>query len=530
MVLLITGCASVRPLYGNAHVLKDSARAAPSPVPRLAVSEVDHRQSPGESSRLRRHRSERPQGTEAAPVARSEVAVRAVDSGAVEADAFERLLVFAGLEPWDEMPLRESPLTTKQAERLLSVLLKKPVTPGNFPPRMGASLLLREVLAGGTVSREELLRRVARFNRAVVLRPDGYLAWVLTGRTQQRVAPVEWKEGVFGALGFELGRFYLNTGGVFRPADEHLQPVFSSFVVEVYDDADVINRSLDGAGEAFFELAMAVGKFFTAPTDSVLALQHLPEGLAALLAASPEYLERFTYMTRGEQIQAVAKLVTTLYACGGIAKGTTSTVTAAMGGAEAMVPGLSLSAQGALVLERVAVPVGGMASSVRSGVGGLYVLSSASSSTGSNPHASASASATDGRYKNVEIVDARGDPLGEFDEIQPGLFIEDKSARNLEVLHPRTGKPMQTAEQWAMKQIYEKTTVRLRNLMTRANATRPAVGGTPVVPAISELKAYRRFLFRIEEGRPALQEAVTRQLARLTEENPGWTFSATYGP
>ena len=86
---------------------------------------------------------------------------------------------------------------------------------------------------------------------------------------------------------------------------------------------------------------------------------------------------------------------------------------------------------------------------------------------------------------------------------------------------------MQTVEEWAMKQIYEKTTVRIRNLMTQAQGTRPAVGGTPRVPAISELKTYRNFLFRIEEGRPALQEAVSRQLARLTQENPGWTFSAT---
>ncbi|RKG75299.1 hypothetical protein [Corallococcus terminator] len=450
-----------------------------------------------------------------------------VVSGAVEADAFEHLLVLAGLEPWDELPLRASALTPRQAARLLAVLLKKPVTPGNFPPRMATSLLLREVLEGGTVSREELLRRVARFDRAVVLRPDGYLAWVMTGRTQQRVAQVQWKNGVFGALGFELGRFYLDTGGVFRPADEHLQPVFSSFVVEVYDDADVINRSLDGAGEAFFELAMAIGKFFTAPTDSVRALQHLPAGIAALISASPEYLERFTYMTRGEQIQAVAKLVTSLYACGGVAKGTTGTVTAAMGGVDAMVPVLSLSAEGALVLERIAVPVGQMASAVGSGVGGLYVLSAASSNAGGSLHAGGSK--VEERYRNVEIVDERGDPLGEFDEIQPGLFIEDKSAMNLEVLHPRTGKPMQTAEQWAVKQIYEKTTARIKNLMTRAHATRPAVGGSPTVPPISTLKTYRNFLFRIEEAKPALQEAVSRQLARLTQENPGWKFIATYG-
>lgn len=41
---------------------------------------------------------------------------------------------------------------------------------------------MREVLEGGAVPRDELNRRVARFRQVVVLRPDGYLAWVLSAR------------------------------------------------------------------------------------------------------------------------------------------------------------------------------------------------------------------------------------------------------------------------------------------------------------------------------------------------------------
>ncbi|GMU07579.1 hypothetical protein [Corallococcus caeni] len=507
-LLLLTGCAS-----GHRGILKQGSAAA---------------LEPSGTSRLRRHHVERSLDTEVARSARAQVAERAFIPGPPEADAFEHLLVLAGLDPWDELPLRASALTPTQAARLLSVLLKKSVTLGNFPPRMGASLLLREVLEGDSVSREELLRRMTRLERLAVLRPDGCLAWVINGRTQQRVGPVEWKDGAFVALGFELGRFYVDTGGVFRPTDARLHPVFNGFVVEVYDDADILSRSLDGAADAFFELAMSIGKFFTSPTDSLLALQHLPEGIAALVASSPEYLERFTSMTRGEQVRTVAKLLTTLYAGGGIAKGSTVALTTATGGVEAMLPMLSLTGDGALVMERVAVPVGRMATAVGAGVGGLYVLSGSSSATSGG--APGIASDVAGSYRNVEIVDSRGNPLGEFDEIQPGMFIEDKSARNLDVLHPRAGQPMQTAEQWAAKQIYEKTTVRIRNLMTQASATRPAVGGTPKVPPLSELKKYRSILFRIEDGSPALREAVSKQLARLTQENPGWSFTATYGP
>jgi hypothetical protein len=260
---------------------------------------------------------------------------------------------------------------------LLGVLLGKPVTLANFPPRMAASHLLREVLERGELSRAELLRRVERFNRVAVLRPDGYLAWVVDGKTQQKVAPVEWRDGAFRAHGFELGRFYASRSGVFRLADAQMQQT-GPLVAEVYDDADYISRTLDGAEEAFVELALAIGKLLTYPTDSLAALRHLPAGLVALIASSPEYLERLRYMTRGEQVKALSKLATTLIVTYGAAGGTTRTLTAALGGAEATVPVLSLTAEGALVMQRIVVPVGTMATAVGTGVGSVYVLSTAS--------------------------------------------------------------------------------------------------------------------------------------------------------
>ncbi len=312
-----------------------------------------------------------------AMVSPAEVAARTVASGAVRVDAFESLLGYAGLDNHGDLPPAGHPLSRDEAARLLGVLLRKPVTLANFPPRMGANYLLREVLERGEVSREELLHRAKRFEGVAVLRPDGYLAWVINGQTQQKVGPVEWRDGAFRAYGFELGRFYTSRGGAFRLADAQMQ-VAGPLLAEVYDDADYISRTLDGAEEAFLELALSIGKLLTYPSDSLAALQHMPAGLVALVASSPEYLERFRYMTRGEQVKALSKLATTLIVTCGAVGGTTRTLTAAMGGAEATVPVLSLSAEGVLVMERVAVPVGAVATAVGTGVGGVYVLSSSS--------------------------------------------------------------------------------------------------------------------------------------------------------
>ncbi|WP_456318759.1 hypothetical protein [Corallococcus silvisoli] len=309
----------------------------------------------------------------------------AMPRSASEEDSWEKLLTDAGLEAQDVRPLAGGALTPAQAARLLGQLMQKPVTLGNFPPRMAAGFLLREVLERGEVSREELLRRVERFAReqVAVLRPDGYLAWALNGNTQQKVAPVEWKDGAFRAGNFELGRFYSGKGGVFRAVDAQLQASDWRPLAEVYSDADVISRSLDGAQDAFVELYHALGQTLSRPMDSVAALSNLPAGVAALIASSPAYWERFRYMTQGEQVREVARLTTNVIATWGAASATTRTLTGLSAGAEATLPVLSLSSEGALALERVAVPVGRAASVLSGGPGAAIILLKAGDSAGS---------------------------------------------------------------------------------------------------------------------------------------------------
>ncbi|EPX63273.1 hypothetical protein D187_005679 [Cystobacter fuscus DSM 2262] len=380
--MLSTGCITVTPSSERGALLDLNPRAAPGLVGE-GHGDAQHAATGANApTRLLSRRGERVQGTKVAMASPAEMAVRAVASGARQADAFESLLLLAGLDNVNDEPPRGAPLTTEEAARVLAVLLNKPVTLGSFPPRMAVCHLLREVLDGGAVSREELLRRVERFKTVAVLRPDGYLAWTLNGRTQQKVGPVEWKEEAFRAGSFELGRFYTVSGWVFRQADAQLRPLMQGpGLAEVYDDADYIGRSLDGAEDAFVGLYHAMGQLLTRPLDSLAALRHLPAGVAALIASSPEYLERFRYMTRGEQVKATSTLLTHLIVTFGTAGGTTSTLTRAVGGLEASVPVLSLSAEGLLMVERVVVPVGKTATVLSGGPGATIILQRASTGT-----------------------------------------------------------------------------------------------------------------------------------------------------
>ncbi|WP_253996865.1 Tox-REase-5 domain-containing protein [Myxococcus qinghaiensis] len=287
----------------------------------------------------------------------------------------------AGLEDRDSRPVAGDSLTATQAARLLEVLLGKDVTLGQFPARVAVGFMLREVLDAGEVSRAELVRRVGRFTQLAVLRPDGCLAWVRSGQTQQRVGAVEWKEGAFRAGQFELGVFYSGKGGVFQQLNARLEETGGGAFADVHDDADYLSRTLDGAEEAFVGLAMAVGQFFsTSPADNLAALRQMPAAVAALLASSPQYLEHFQYMTRGEQVQAVSKLVTNLIATWGTASAATRTLQGATL-ATAEVPVLSLSAQGALVMRRIAVPAGRAAAVLSGGPGAGIILQRASMAT-----------------------------------------------------------------------------------------------------------------------------------------------------
>ncbi|SEO97017.1 hypothetical protein SAMN04488134_1272, partial [Amphibacillus marinus] len=132
--------------------------------------------------------------------------------------------------------------------------------------------------------------------------------------------------------------------------------------------------------------------------------------------------------------------------------------------------------------------------------------------------------------KEVEIINKNGSPLGEFDEIDlnKGIFYEDKTAKGLDVVNPRTGLPTQTPQQFADKQIYQKTVNRIKNLDI-ADATRPTVNGSQFIPSLEEIKGVKKFLFRLDGNSAELQSAVNQSITKLQSEFPGYTFEVIFG-
>ncbi|MBP2098781.1 pre-toxin TG domain-containing protein [Enterococcus rivorum] len=132
--------------------------------------------------------------------------------------------------------------------------------------------------------------------------------------------------------------------------------------------------------------------------------------------------------------------------------------------------------------------------------------------------------------KEVEIINKNGSPLGEFDEIDlnKGIFYEDKTAKGLDVVNPRTGLPTQTPQQFADKQIYQKTVNRIKNLDI-AEATRPTVNGSQSIPSLQEIKGIKKFVFRLDGNSAELQSVVNQNIKKLQSEFPDYTFEVIFG-
>jgi hypothetical protein len=133
-------------------------------------------------------------------------------------------------------------------------------------------------------------------------------------------------------------------------------------------------------------------------------------------------------------------------------------------------------------------------------------------------------------FSGVEIVDHRGNPLGEFDGIDMSqkAFIENKSATGLETLNPRTNLPAQTPEDWAKKQIFDKTQIRIKNL-ENAIETRKTPGGSDSIPVIEQIRDFKKLHFRIDSDAPSVVKAVEAELENLKKASPDWEFTAQFG-
>ncbi len=132
-------------------------------------------------------------------------------------------------------------------------------------------------------------------------------------------------------------------------------------------------------------------------------------------------------------------------------------------------------------------------------------------------------------FKNVEILNRGGGPIGEFDgvNLDEMKFVEDKSAVGLKRVNPRTGMPAQTASDWARRQIFDKTNARIANLQ-EAVRTRPS-GGATAAPDMATMRSIHHLEFDITDDSPEVRTAVDAALKSLRETHPNWNFTAVFG-
>ena len=268
-----------------------------------------------------------------------------------------------------------------QARELLGKLARTPVTARSFAPRRVLYWLLREVLEGGErLEYAELKWRTERFWLLVLVRPDGYLVTALTGTPLQRLGSLKLEGGEWKVGSLTVGDFYFSRLGVFYPVTEALRRAEGPPLAELGLGRDPVNAALDGAQDALAEMAVALAQSLLHPIRAVEDLAQLPTTLAHLIASSPEYFARYGDMSREDQIREAARLSTHLLLLG---RGAQASV-GGMGGLGARLPGLSLTAQGELVLGGTLVVEGTATTAVAVDLGALSLLHMASGGQGNS--------------------------------------------------------------------------------------------------------------------------------------------------
>jgi hypothetical protein len=129
--------------------------------------------------------------------------------------------------------------------------------------------------------------------------------------------------------------------------------------------------------------------------------------------------------------------------------------------------------------------------------------------------------------RNVELLDARGAPRGQFDgiDLDGDQFIEHKNATGLERRSPHTGKRQQSEAKWASKHIVDKTTERI-DALRNATSTRAEGRSAPSIERLREIKSFR---FVLDVDSWAVRKAVYDALDVLRAAHPDYRFDAEFG-
>lgn len=123
--------------------------------------------------------------------------------------------------------------------------------------------------------------------------------------------------------------------------------------------------------------------------------------------------------------------------------------------------------------------------------------------------------------------------MGELDgiDLKNGIIYEDKAVKGLNIINPKTGKPQQSVEKWANKQIYEKTKTRIGNIDDAVDTKLP--GGISLsdnvdVLSLDKIKNLKKFVFRLEGDSTDLRKAMSNVIEKLQREFPSYSFDVEY--
>jgi uncharacterized protein DUF4157 len=322
---------------------------------------------------------------------------------------FQGLLTRAGLSVVAQQ-LPAVNLLIADATRISNLLLQAQPSLVGIGPRMVAARLMQDVVSGGVpTSIAAVVRRLAAFAPIIMLRPDGYVCYAVSGEAIQRAGKTEFVNGELHAGGLVAGTFYYSSGGVFYRASDSLGPMGPP-IGELGLEHDAVNSALDGTADALVGMAAGLYQLIRHPIDSITALRQLPGAIAQLIENSPEYWELFRVKPLNDQIRDVSKLVTTLATMYGGAVGATTRIAAGVGDlGNVTIRALTLSGRGELAWATVSVPVGTVATALSGGPGAVYVLHMANSSLNNSGGSGGGGGGSDGGARPADLAKEHGE-------------------------------------------------------------------------------------------------------------------------
>ncbi|MCA9665276.1 MAG: hypothetical protein KC503_06800 [Myxococcales bacterium] len=394
--------------------------------------------SPLQTSRRRRSRPDLDGGASTAPPATSPTsppskpssrdnissrsrssALRALAAQPAAAQRADRrnvaaLLAGAGLGEAIGTYIAEVGLDPAQAKLIGRTLLEKPPTVANYGPRLLAIAVARGVIRGGkALAPDALARFVGRFRGLLVVRPDGVIADLVSGRAIQRsgTPKLSGKRLVAGDL--DVGGVYASRAGLLYDVRADLSPRKDRPArAELAFDKGVLGATLDGVGDAIKDVVEGVARLIKHPIRSVVDLAQLPSTISELIYSAPQAWQRFKTLPRSEQIRVVSRLATHVVssAVGVAGAGAAVAKAGTLGNVTLRFPQMLQAVSGELaVAAAVVVPAGRIAAAASAGTSAALLLNMQSSMLQKDPRISRETKVSMGRLRKLMTKDGHGE-------------------------------------------------------------------------------------------------------------------------